>query len=99
MTISKTWHAALSIIADFSPMTYWKMSNGAVFWWNLTNRDQLLEDRFSEQPFSYSEIVSVCVVSEVRFKQEVLSCDWPALRQSLLNVPGLSVEELQDVKI
>jgi hypothetical protein len=99
MTVSEVWHTALSIIADFSPMTYWRMSNGAEFWWTLTNRTQLLDDRFTERPFSYTEIVSVCVVSEVRFRKEMLSCDWPALRQSLLTVPGLHVEEVGDVKI
>ena len=94
-TVSEVWHAALSIIADFSPMTYWRMSNGAAFWWTLTSRAQLLDDRFAEQPFSYAEIVSLCVVSEVRFRQEVLSCDWPALRRSLLSVPGLRVEKCE----
>jgi hypothetical protein len=97
MTTSEVWHAALCIIADYSPMTRWRMSNGAVFWSILTSRDQLDDDRFREQPFSYAEIVSVCVVSEVRFRQEVLSCDWPALRDKLLSVPGLSVEERRDV--
>jgi hypothetical protein len=75
------------------------MTNGAEFWWTLTNRTQLLDDRFAEEPFLYTEIVSVCVVSEVRFRQEVLSCDWLALRQGLLSVPGLHVEEMGDVKI
>jgi hypothetical protein len=99
MTVSEVWYATLSIIADFSPVTYWRMSNGAAFWWTLTSRAQLGEDRFTDQPFSYTEIVSVCIVSEVRFRQEVLSCDWPALRQSLLSVPGLRAEEMCDMKI
>jgi hypothetical protein len=99
MTVPEVWHAALSIIADFSPMTYWEMSNGARYWWTLTSRNQLADDRFTEQPFSYSEIVSVCVVNEVRYREEVLSCDWPALCQGLLKVPGLRVEEMCDVKI
>src|SRR5437588_12616302 len=99
MTVPKVWHAALSIIGDFSPMTFWEMSNGARYWWTLTSRHQLGDDRFTEQPFSYSEIVSVCVVNEVRFREEVVSCDWPALHRSLLNIPGLHVQELRDVKI
>ncbi|HEY7154670.1 MAG TPA: hypothetical protein VH575_11980 [Gemmataceae bacterium] len=99
MTVSHVWYAALSIIADFSPMTYWQMSNGAEFWWTLSSRNQLCDERFVEEPFSYAEIVSVCVVSDVRFGEEVLSCDWLALRQSLLNVPGLRVQEMRDVKI
>jgi hypothetical protein len=98
MTSSEVWYAALSIIADYAPMTYWRMSHGAEFW-RPTSRAELLEDRFAEWPFSYTEIVSVCVVSEVRIRQEVLSCDWPALRRSLLNVPGLRVEELRDLTI
>ena len=99
MNVSEVWHAALSIIADFSPMTYWRMSNGAGFWWTLTSQDQLLPDHFAEQPFSYTEIVSVCLFSEVRFRDEVLSCAWPALCQSLLRIPGLRVEELRDVRL
>src|SRR6185503_11488041 len=77
MTTPEVWYVTLSILADFSPMAYWEMSNGAVFWWRLRSQSQLLPDRFAEQPFSYAEIVSVCVVNEVRFRQEVLSCDWP----------------------
>jgi hypothetical protein len=80
-------------------MTYWEMSNGARYWWTLTSRDQLGDDRFTEQPFSYTEIVSVCVVSEVRFREEVISCDWPALHQGLLKVAGLRVEEMCDFTI
>jgi hypothetical protein len=99
MPVSGVWYAALSIVADFSPMAYWRMSNAAAFWWVLTSRTQLLDDRFSEQPFAYAEIVSVCVFSEVRFCQEVLSCDLPALRQGLLNIPGLRVDEMRDVNI
>jgi hypothetical protein len=99
MTTSDVWLAALRIIADYSPMTWWQTSNGAVFWMTLTSRNQLDEDCFSETPFSYAEIVSVCVVSEVRFRQEVLSRDWPALKQKLLSVPGLSVEERRDLTI
>jgi hypothetical protein len=99
MTIPEIWRAALSVIADFSPMTYWEMSNGARFWWTLTSRNQLRDDCFAEQPFSYTEIVSVCVVSEVRFREGVLLCDWPALHQGLLKVPGLRVEEMCDIKI
>ena len=91
MTVSEVWHAALSVIADFAPCSYWRMSNGAVFWWTLTSRDQLLDDRFAAQPFSYAEIVSVCVVGEVRFRDEVLSCDWPALRGRLLNIHGFEL--------
>ena len=52
MTVPEVWHIALSIIADFSPMTYWEMSNGARYWWTLTSRHQLGDDRFTEQPFS-----------------------------------------------
>jgi hypothetical protein len=99
MTVPEVWHAALSIIADFSPMTHWEMSNGARFWWTLTNRSQLGGERFSEQPFSYLEIVSVCVVSEVRLRNEVLSCDLSTLHEGLLKVPGLRVEVMRDVKI
>ncbi len=99
MTQSEVWHAALSIIADYSPMAYWWMSNGAVFGWILTNRAQLLQDRFSEQPFEYTEIDSVCVFKEIRLGQEIVSCDWPALRNRLMEIPGLRVEELRDVII
>lgn len=99
MTVSKVWRDALSIIADFSPMTYWRMSNGAALWWTLSSRAQLLDDRFTEQPFLYPEIVSVCVVSEVRFREEVLSCDWPALHQGLLSVSRLHVDEILNLEI
>jgi hypothetical protein len=99
MNSSQIWHAALSIVADFSPMAYWRMSNGAEFWWILGNREQLLRDRFSEQPFDYSEIVSISVYCEVRLGKVSFSCDWPALLDALLVVHGLRVEELRDVKI
>lgn len=99
MTVPEVWHPALSIIADFSPMTYWEMSNGAQYWWTLTSRNQLGDDRFTEHPFSYAEIVSVWVVSEVRFREEVLTSDWPALHQRLLKVAGLRVEEMCDFTI
>jgi hypothetical protein len=99
MTVSQVWHTALSIIADFSPMTYWQMSNGAAFWWTLTNRAQLRDERFAEEPFFFAEIVSVYLVSEVHLHEELLTCDWPALRQSLLNVPGLRVQEMRDFKV
>ena len=99
MTASRVWHAALSILADFSPETFWEMSNGAVFWWTLTSRNQLGDDRFTEEPFDYAEIVSVFVVKEVRFGEEVLSCDWDAIQQSLLKVPALRIEEMHDFNI
>lgn len=98
-TASDVWYAALRIIADFSPMTYWRMSNDAEFWWTLTSRAQLLGDRFAEEPFTYADIVLVWVISEVRFRQEVFSCDWPALHRGLLSVKGLLVEETRDFRI
>lgn len=97
MNTSNVWYAALSVVADYSPMTYWEMSNGAVFWWTLSSRSQLMDDRFAEQPFDYSEIISITVFNEIRFRTEVLSCDWPSLIRCLWNVPGLQVEMLTDV--
>jgi hypothetical protein len=99
MSVSETWCAALSVIADHSPMTFWRMSNGAVFWWILTSRAHLLDEQFAEQPFRYTEIVSGCVFSEVRMGKEVVSCDWPVLRESLLNIPGLRAEKMKDVRM
>ena len=99
MTASDVWFRALSIIADHSPMTYWRMSNGAEFWWTLTNREQLLPDRFVEEPFSYAEIVEICVFNEVKVRQEVFSTNWASLLEALAQVPGLRVKELKDVKM
>jgi hypothetical protein len=99
MTPTDIWRAALSVIADYSPMTYWQMSNGASFWWTLSSRDQLGNERFTDQPFSYAEIVFVCVVNEVRFRNEVISCDWPGLHRDLQNVPGLVLKSIQDFRI
>src|SRR5947209_2866529 len=99
MIVSEVWRAALSIIADLSPQTYWRMSNGAEFWWTLTSRAQLLDDRFAEEAYYYAEIVSVSVFNDVRYGHKLLSCDWPTLRQRLLSIEGLQVEELCDVTI
>lgn len=99
MNGARVWHATLSVIADYSPMTHWRMSNGAAFWWTLISRDQLLDDRFAEQPFCYAEIVSVCVFNEVRLGKEIVTCDWRGLRLRLLNIPGLRLEEMRDVTL
>jgi hypothetical protein len=72
------------------------MSNGAAFWWT-PGRSQLGPDRFAGEPFGYDEIVSVTVLDSVRVGREVICCDWPSLRNRLLAVRGLRVEELRDV--
>jgi hypothetical protein len=95
--VVEVWREALGIIADHGPMTWWVMSNGAVFWWT-PGRSQLGADRFTEEPFGYDEIVSVTVFDVVRAGREVLDCDWPSLRGQLLGVRGLRVEELRDVR-
>ena len=93
----QAWREALGIVADYAPMAYWQLSNGATFWWT-PGRPQLGPDRFAEEPFRYDEIVSVTVFDSVRMSREVVACDWPSLRGLLLGVRGLRVEELRDVR-
>ena len=97
MNFTRVWTEALGILADHAPMSYWRMANGSEFWWTLTGREQLLADRFADEPFRFSEIESVTVFREVRIGEEVLACDWPALRAALDEVPGLQVTRLSDV--
>jgi hypothetical protein len=96
---SEIWYAALCLLADFSPPTYWRMSNGAEFWWTLRDRSQLLEASFVDEPFAFSEIVSIRVFDKIRANQEVLSCNWAVLKERLVNIPGLRVVTLNDICI
>ena len=95
--MAEAWYEALGIVADHGPMAYWRMANGAAFWWT-PGRPQLGPDRFAEGPFGYEEIVSVLVFDAVRLGREVIACDWPSLRGQLLGVRGLRVEERRDVR-
>jgi hypothetical protein len=99
MDTADIWYAALGILADLRPLAYWEMSNGASFWWILTDRSQLLADRFAEQPFTYSEIVSILVILEGTFGQSRVSCDWPSIKNGLLAIPGLGVVEVRDAQM
>jgi hypothetical protein len=96
---SEIWHQALCILADFSAIAYWRMTDGAEFWWTLTDRSQLRNSRFADEPFSYSEIVCIQVFDEVRTQQEVLSCDLPKIKERLLCISGLRVTTLRDLCI
>src|SRR5262249_52805632 len=96
---TRVWSEALGILADHAPMSYWRMANGAGFWWTLTGREQLLADRFADEPFGFSQIESVTAFREVRYWGEVMSCDWPSLREALAGVEGLEVTELTDVEL
>ena len=91
------WYNALCIIADHGPAAYWKMSNGAEFWWT-PDRAQLGPDRFMGQPFGYDEIDSVTVFESVRIGKDLVACDWSSLRDQLIGVSGLRIEELRDVR-
>jgi hypothetical protein len=84
----EAWYDALCAIADHSPMAYWQMSNGAEFWW-MPGRSQLGPDRFTREPFSYAEIVSVTVFDTVPIKPGGWACDFEALRARLTGVTGL----------
>lgn len=95
--MADAWYKALSIIADHCPAAYWRMPNGAEFWW-MPGHSQLGPDRFTEQPFGYDEIESVTVFDLVRMGTEVLACGWRSLREQLLGIRSLRVEELQDVR-
>jgi hypothetical protein len=90
---TRIWFETLGILADQSPMCYWRMSNGAVFWWSLISRSQLLADRFAIEPFRFSEIESITVFREVRFGDERMGCDWIGLRADLDRVTGLQMIE------
>jgi hypothetical protein len=99
MHAANAWHAALCVLADYSPMTYWRMANGAEFWWSISDRSELLSDRFAGEPFHYSEIVSAIVFREVRLGDEVLACDWEAVYRELSAVGGLRVEAVSGLFI
>jgi hypothetical protein len=94
--MADTWYRALSIIADYAPAAYWCMSNGAEFWWTPSH-SHLGQDRFTGEPFGYEEIVSVSVFDSVRMGNKVLTCNWQALREQLLDTCGLNIAELRDV--
>ena len=95
----RVWSETLGILADYSPMSCWHMTSGARFWWTLTGRSQLLADRFADEHCRFSEIESVTAFREIRFKDEVLACDWSALREALAGVRGLEVTELTDLEM
>jgi hypothetical protein len=92
------WYPALAVIADHRPVAFWRMANGAVFWWTPSGRHELLADRFAEEPFLYAEIESVTVYREVRAGREVLGCDWPAVCEELAGVLGVRVRSLEGVR-
>ena len=94
--MSEVWYAALCAIADHNPAVFWRMANGASFWW-MPDRSQLGLDRFSSAPFTYTEIVSITVFDTVPIQPGGWNCDWQSLRGQLLGVVGLKVEELRDV--
>jgi hypothetical protein len=94
--LEETWHATLCVIVDHNPATFWCMSNGAVFWW-MPDRSQLGRDRFNTEPFTYAEIVSVTVFDTLPMGPGGWLCNWDSLRNGLLGIVGLRVEELRDV--
>src|SRR4051812_46013548 len=98
MSPSEAWLPALLILADYSPPAYWRMSNGAEFWC-IPDRSQLLGKRFAREPFTHSEILSICVFNHIQIGRQSWSCDWEAVRHSLLAIPSLLVAELNDVPL
>ena len=92
----RDWYDTLCVIADGALPAYWRMSNGAGFWWAPEPAD-LLADRFARQPFVYQEIASITVFAVVQFGQETFACDLPSLRRRLGGVPGLVITEMVDV--
>ena len=92
------WSAALGVIVDYQPMTYWRMTNGAEFWWTLSGRHELLADRFAEQPFRYAEIESLTVYREARAGREVWACDWLGLCEALACIRGIRLAPLAGVR-
>lgn len=90
------WYEALCVIAERRPAAYWRMANGAEFWW-IPDRSQLGADRFRTEPFTYSEISSVMVFDHVLMGPNGCSCDWDAVYRELATSATLHIEHLQDV--
>jgi hypothetical protein len=97
-SVADAWYEALCVIADHRPAAFWQLSDGAAFWW-MPDRSRLGPDRFTAEPFTYAEVVSITLFDAVRMGHEVFACDWPSLRSRLLGLRGLRVEELRDVRL
>ncbi len=92
------WLETLCVLADDALPAYWLIANGSEFWWT-PERSQLGADRFINEPFAYSEIVSITVFDSVPFKSNVWTCDFESLREKLSRIDGLRVEESCDLNI
>ena len=103
VTSSQVWYKTLVVLSELSPLSYWRLKDGAEFW--LTPlASNLLPDRveFEEDspPIFYRDIRAITVFNEGRLGQAVaMKCDWAALRVRLSSVTGLGTTELRDVDL
>jgi hypothetical protein len=95
---AEAWFSALRVLTEFEPYAFWRLANGAAFWW-LPTPTELLTDRFTHEPFCYSEIVSLAVFDRLEFGDLKAECDWSELRDRLRSVSGLEVKELENVRL
>ncbi len=96
--MDSAWYSALSVLADSSALVYWRMANGVSFWWKLTDRSQLQNDRVRDQPILFSEIASVTIYREARAGREIFHFDWPTMKELLERIAGLRVNLLAGVR-
>ena len=92
------WYLSLCVLADHQILAHWRMTNGAAFWWTLTDRSQLHPNGFRDEPFLFSEIVTVTIYREARVGREAFSFEWAKMKELLESIPGMRVTRLAGVQ-
>ncbi len=92
------WYLSLCVLADHQVLAHWRMTSGAAFWWTLTDRSQLQPNGFRDEPFLFSDIVTVTIYRDARVDREAFNFEWAKVNEVLQSIPGMRVTRLAGVR-
>ncbi len=94
------WPRLVRLLAEQAPgiVPYWRMKNGAEFYFAIPDRDDIREDGFSREcefPFTLDEVASLTIQPVVGPSRMQITNDLDAARRAISSTDGLICQEVK----